>query len=313
MRLRLVLCCLFALVTMASTAAASNGTLNWLYQDTEYQLSTTNSNGATVSPSTALAMRDGGVWPVIFSLDATYNVQAYSLYPVPNQQMPATTYWHQIGANLLNTNGTNCILSAATSPNGSFGAVARENMEGVLTSDVSSAIVGSTSGGFGGAMSGVRAIAFNSAGSLIKGTATTVPLIASSSTLELNQIASSPTGNLGAIDDQGNYYEKDPVLGGWQGASLGLPAIAPGPTAHVSGDLAMDTSGRPIVVTSLTTSGSANELIASEFNVMTGTWEDDVLEAGTAKIPRPTVVADGKGGVGVAWVEQLTRISHHPY
>ena len=283
---------------MASRAGASNGMLSWDYQATGFQLSTGTSGSFFLE--TALAMRDGGVWPVIFSYDSTYNVQAYSLYPVLNTQTAPPTYWHQIGTNLLTGSKNSYILSAATSPNGSFGAV----LQAYLTygSDGSSAIVGSSSGGFKPAMAGVRAIAFNSAGGLIAATATTVPSIVSSGG-ELTGIAASPAGDLGAIDNQGNYYEKGTLLGGWQASSLGLTGPATGPGASC---VAMDSFGRPHVV-NIAVSNGLQTLIASDFNVMSSTWENESLVslATAANFGTATIAADGKGGVGVAWVETL--------
>ena len=298
MRSSVALCCLFATVAMASTARASNGTLNWDYQATEFQISTSGQ----YPPQTALAMRDGGVWPVIFSYDGTYNVQAYSLYPVLNAQMSQPTYWHEIGTDLLKGSSSyQYTLSAATSPSGGFGGVLQEFSASTISgTDYSSAIVGSSSGGFAPAMAGVRAIAFDSAGGLVTATVNTIPSIASSGGAAMG-IAVSPAGDLGAIDNHGNYYEKGTLLGGWQSSSLGL-------TNPFTSCVAMDSDGRPHVVGEALNNSSVPSLIASDFNVISGAWQETTLvsDATVLGFGPPTIAADGKGGVGVAWVEAFS-------
>jgi hypothetical protein len=284
-----VLWCLMVLSIAASTAIGSDGTLNWAYQPTGFQAGSFGSG-----PQTALAMRDGRTWPVIFSPSLTGpGISAYSLYPVlnPSMTMMQPTYWHQVGSNLLySSSGSDSILSAATSSDGRVGAVARYND---YFADQSAAVIGGSRIGFGAAMSGVRAIDFDSQGNLVKGTANTIPMTLFSG--RLVDIAVSPMGDLGAIDDQGYYYQKMSWTGSW-GRFAGLQ-----PTVHA--DLAMDSLGRPHVVSQ---SPSTGGLIASDFDVMGGTWTSQILASSISSIYfGATVAADSRGNIGAAWVQDV--------
>lgn len=288
-----VLWCLFALSLVTSTALATDGSgLSWNFQQTGFQAG--NSGPGT---QTALAMRDGETWPVIFSYDyySSYYVNAYSLYPVSNST-PSSPYtnWHQIGGGLLATGGNNRILSAATSPDGRIGVVARSPLTSSLDYE-SAAMIGSTATGWGASMSGVRAIDFNAQGGLVKGTLGTIP--SSFSPACLMDVAVSPTGETGAIDGAGNYYQKMAWTGEWA-KTLQLTSIA-----NQAVDLTMDKSGVPHIVSLTTSSG----LVASDFNVMNNCWTSQTLALSTpsSMFFGATVAADDRGGVGAAWVESL--------
>jgi len=249
-----VLWCVLALGMAASLAMASDGTgMNWVFQNTGFY-----SN----SGQTALAMRDGQTWPVIFASGSTtmgtgYN--AYSLYPSKNSQ--TGTYWHQLGTNLLPTSGTGT-LSAATSPTGQIAALM--NVYG-SSGTASAAVVGSSSTGFGTPMAGVKAIAFDSQGNLIKGTNSTIP--SSFCPGELVDIATSPMGDVGAIDSYGGYYQKLAWTGQWTGGSSSGPL--PGHVPYYA-DLALDSLGRAHIVGAYDIMGGYPQLIASDFDVVNG-------------------------------------------
>ena len=243
-------------------------------------------------------MRDGQTWPVIFSTG--YNnpgtVDAYSLYPVANPQYspPMQTYWHQIGSNLLHSQNTGAILSAATSSDGRVGAVVRDRFNNNDLYNL--AVVGSSSSGFGSTMSGVKAIDFSSTGTLIKGTMNTIPGWLAPSTLV--DIAVSPMGDLGAIDKGGYYYQKIAWTGQW-GAQTYLDL----PDSPSHADLAMDSLGRPHVVSTLNT-GDGPFLVASDFDLINEQWTSQTLNTfPVSTYLGATVAADSLGGVGAAWVE----------
>lgn len=293
MRLR-YLGCLLLLGMMVSTATATTtAPLTWAYQTTGFPV---GSSGSGVQ--TALAMRDGETWPVIFnSFDSgPINVNAFSLYPVTNYQ--TGTYWHQIGTGILPCYTSPAILSAATSPDGRFGAVLRA----MTTSppDPSVAIVGSSASGFGSTLSGVRAIDFNAQGNLVAATNSTIPwgTPGMPSSGMLLDISTSPLGDLGALVYTGSssplmYCQSSPLLGGW--ASTQLPIIS---LPMSGGDMVLDSLGRPHVV------AFGNGLAACDFNIQDGTWKVQTLGiAGYMPAFGATLAADGKGGVGAAWVE----------
>ncbi|MEN6367031.1 MAG: PEP-CTERM sorting domain-containing protein [Thermoguttaceae bacterium] len=275
--------CVFVLSLAASAAMASDGTgLNWVYQKTGFK--TTNSQ-------TAVAMRDGQAWPVIFAIDATDggSVNAYSLYSTANSL--TGTFWHQIGKNLFPTMGTSS-LSAATSSTGQIGVVVNSRMSGTS----SAAVVGSSSTGFGASMPGVMAIAFDSHGNLIKGTADTLP--SSFCPGNLLDIATSPTGDLGAIDDTGRYYQRLAWTGKWTGGDT----FKPQSTNYLcNADLAMDSLGRTHIVGSYDTANGM-QLIASDFDIING-WTTQTLTSSDGLYFGATLAADSLGGVGAAWVQ----------
>ena len=271
--------CLVILGTVTSTAMATDGMLNWAFQNTGFQ----------GTGETALAMRDGDTWPVIFSASNSYpysfSVQAYSLYPVLNQQTGSN--WFQVGTNLLSCPpAAQHYLSAATSPDGSFGAVVRTY--GDPNPMDNEAIIGSSATGFGHVMPGVRAISFSPSGTLYTATTSTVP-----SAPYLSAIAAMPNGDLAAVDENGTYYQSGALLGGWQSQN----ALGPYGWPSYTG-LAVDTLSRPHVVSLL-----GGELVASEFNIATGQWTPQILAGCGLGASVPTIAADGKGGVGVAWVQ----------
>ena len=279
-----VWCCVFALSLAISTSAAPAATLSWFYQSTGFQ---TSPNG---DAQTALAMRDGRTWPVIFSESNSQNVQAYSLYPTLNTQLNPATYWHQTGTNLL-YGGYGGTLSAATSSDGRVGAV----LQVPKNPQYGQAVVGSTSGGFGAPMSGVSAIAFNSAGQLVQGTATTVPPVQGmpSASSSLFAVSAAPNGDLGAVDVLGTYYQYS-SLTGWQGAVPGN--FHPG--SVIAADLAFDGLSRPHVVESL---GTNAPVVAFDFDVMRGQWVPQTLCSNAISLA--TLAAGSKGDVGAVWVQ----------
>ncbi|MEN6406002.1 MAG: PEP-CTERM sorting domain-containing protein [Thermoguttaceae bacterium] len=291
-----VLACVFALSLAASAAMASDGTgLNWVYQKTGFQ---------TADYQTAVAMRDGQAWPVIFAVNnsSSYydqNVNAYSLYPTFNSA--TGTYWHQIGTNLLPVTGSSS-LSAATSSTGQIGVVVNSRMSGTS----SAAVVGSSSTGFGAAMTGVMAIAFDSHGNLIKGTANTIP--SSFCPGNLLDIATSPTGDLGAIDDAGRYYQRLAWTGQWTGGDKFKPQSA---TWFYNADLAMDSLGRTHIVGSYDTANGMR-LIASDFDIVNG-WTTQTLASCDWCYFGATLAADSLGGVGAAWVQSSGSCSELMY
>jgi hypothetical protein len=283
-----VLMGLIVTVLAVSPCVATEGSLlNWNYQLTGFK-GYPNSNGM----QTAVALRDGQVWPVIFAENNNRYLQAYSLYPVQN---PTTQLnWHQIGTNLLQDPGP-AALSAVTSSDGRVGAF----LNIPSTSPMSSAVVGGPSpNGFGGAMTGVQAIAFDSQGNLIQGTQTTVPPIQGAPTVgPVVDIAVSPAGDLGVLDSQMKYYQKMSMTGSWGYVNL-AQAVTPPITSLQYTDLAIDSLGRPHV-----TGIQGNSLVALDFNITSGRWVSQVLGSSLEPILGATLAADDQGRVAAAWVE----------
>ena len=195
-------------------------------------------------------------------------------------------------ANLLYNSGRG-MLSAATSPDGRFGAVARD----VNSTPMSAAVVGGSATGFGTPITDVQAIDFNSQGALVLGYTNMLPTLPGLSQAPLVDIAVSPTGDIGAINANMVYYQNSPLLGGWGGVDLRSagPSLIPD-----SMNLAMDSAGRPHLL------GLANpsQLIAYDFDIPNGRWQSQVLAGCTISMPfGATIAADSRGGVGAAWVQ----------
>ncbi|MGD0516555.1 MAG: PEP-CTERM sorting domain-containing protein [Thermoguttaceae bacterium] len=286
----MILSCLLALAVLVSTAAASDDTsLSWNYQQTGFR-----AYGSSY-PQTAVAMRDGQVWPVVFSEDSYHKVQAYSLYPVKN---PITlTNWYQIGTNLI-TDSDSGILSAATSPDGRFGVALT-----IVGSANSAAVVGSSLTGFSGAMTGVQAIDFDRNGNLIKGTLTTLPVINGVSPGPLVDIAVSALGDVGAVDSNFKYYQNSLLMGGWGSVDLKLVKTDVTQPLASSLDLAIDSLGRPHIVG---LRQSTQELVSYDFDPVSGQWKIQSLGTGLMGTYGASIAADGKGGVGAAWVRYIS-------
>lgn len=80
LRSLVILSCLFLIAFTASFDLMADE-MNWAFQSTGFTA------GGYPAAQTAIAMRDGQIWPVVFS-EIGNTLQAYSLYPVQNQKAP---------------------------------------------------------------------------------------------------------------------------------------------------------------------------------------------------------------------------------
>lgn len=284
MKVKALVFCLAVCVVVVEAASASDGTLSWAYQATGFATQT------STPIQTSLAIRDGKTWPVIFSADASNFVNAYSLYPVLNTTITPSSYWHRIGAGVLYAPSGNSVLSAATSSDGRVAAVVRAFNS---SSTTGACVVGSSSTGFGSGTDGVLAIDFNASGSLVKGTANTIPTTFSPGSLV--DIAVAPSGEVGAIDSKGYYYQKLGATGNWGKVGYNTD----NPSNNCLADLSMDTLGRPHIVST----AFGNSVVAYDFDTIAGQWKPQLLGTSTTNIFTATVAADSQGGVGAAWVQ----------
>jgi hypothetical protein len=282
----IVLSCLFCFAFTASQSLTADEAY-WGFQSTGFMA--TGSPG----PQTAIAMRDGQVWPVVFS-ETSYMLQAYSLYPVENPANKGSN-WFKIGTNLLQDPGS-AMLSAATSSDGRFGAVLRS-----IDNTSGTAIIGSSPSGFLSPMMGVQAIDFDSQGNLLKGTLSTLPTNLPHGPLV--DIAATPWGDIGVIDSNLRYFQRISMADGvWGSTDLTRVLQPQGSVLSDSLDLAIDSKGRPHVLGIASTSGPA--LVSFDFDVHTGLWTSQTLDFGVSSPYGATVAADGRGGVGAAWVSK---------
>ena len=282
---------IIGLFLAASTALASSGTgISWSFQETGHR---------TSSPVTALAMRDGLTWPVIFSgdfrdgYDSSY-VKAISLYPVVNPQ--TSTFWHIIGNNLMpmfgGSNSVYCPLRAASSPTGEFAAVSKDGYDYYC----GYAVTCSSQTGFANVVgSNVCGIDYDMEGNLITLAQNTLPSLDGTWGGYPVDIDSSIPGTIGAVSfSQGKtvYHHTCPLLNGWY--SFEVP-ISPG----VFQDMALDTLGRPHMSLFKTHSYS---IVVKDFDVMSGIWTETCLDSVEDYRQVSTMAADSKGGVGITWV-----------
>ncbi|MBN2475586.1 MAG: hypothetical protein JXB62_13320 [Pirellulales bacterium] len=284
-------CCvlLFAvLVAVCVPASAPAGELSWAFQCTGFPVG---------DDQTAVAMRDGRVWPVIFTGGAGQTLDAYSLYPTMNPQ--TGTFWHQIGGDLLNYSQQGSVvsgpLSAATSPDGRIGVVVGSAS---APSDRCAAVLGAPATGFGSPIYGVRSIDFDAEGNLIAGQDTILP--PPYGPVPLVDLAVSPFGDRGMIDDNMYYWhEIGWAPGGWVGP-VDLRQFGP-QLIPDSMDLTFDSLGRPHV---LGTNASTTDLISYDFDVRSGLWTFQVVASSPGGyLWEPAVAVDSQGRMGAAWVQ----------
>ena len=298
-RLALTLAALF-MASGSALASEANG-LYWLFQRTGY------SSGYTPFGQTAVAMGDSKSWPVVFSLSSSSTVQAstvqaYTLSPVNN---PVTkTFWKQIGTNVITGTGFS-ILTAKSSSDGRVGAVLRNSLDTSLYPNPNSyvAAVGRRSTGFTAPLANVAGIAFDAAGNLVTASASTLAGSGTYSLSAVRSIAVTPWGDIGVLNSNYPsyqvsmpvYYEKS-QLTGWQSSALYGLAMS-----EMSGDLAIDTAGRPIFAYG-TYNSSTWGVAAAYFDIMSGDWKQQTLAIGLAGSVLPTIASDGIGGIGVSWM-----------
>ena len=278
---RVMMSCVLVLglVLAASTASASNGTgMSWNFQATGY---------GTSIPVTALAMRDGLTWPVIFAPDTqSPTVKAISLYPVLN--LETESLWHEIGHNLMSLDPNFPRLCAASSPTGEFAATCW------YQAPYGSAVTGSSLSGFTPLTNTqVNGIDYDLVGNLVTLTPNTLSLSHISVLLDID---SSMPGTLGVIvcyEQSFRYYQTSPLLGGWSSKVLPI-----GTSASERRDLSLDALGRPHIAYVI-----VDDLYVTDFDVMSGNWTstyiDDIIDSPKAA---PIMAADSLGGVGLAWV-----------
>ncbi|MEX0744067.1 MAG: PEP-CTERM sorting domain-containing protein [Phycisphaeraceae bacterium] len=244
----------------ASDALASRE-LMWLFQDTGH--------GAS-SDQTAVALRSGLAWPVIFSGDG----DAFGLFATEDF---SGNHWQPIGGGLP-LNGP---VIAKSSSDGRILAYSPWN---------SSVVVGSPSGGF--TLHNAQAGTFGPDGSLTLASSFSIP----TGGAPIIDMAVASDGTLGAIADNGRYYENR--FGQWQ--SLDFDDFGP----QVWGDqarLTFDAQSRPHI-----SAVSSGDVYTFHFSTAAGEWvttEHGFTEADF--IPIASTTLNG-GEVGISWIENGT-------
>ncbi|MBN2022301.1 MAG: hypothetical protein JW809_05860 [Pirellulales bacterium] len=279
-----ILCLILVVVSFSvSPALAGDGTApSWSFQWTGYQSQTSQ---------TAVAMRDGQTWPVIFGRvkSAAYGFSAISLLPVKNPE--TNTYWHPIATGLFSeSQGTQISAKTSPGPDDRFAVLLKPASTSPL--QYSAAVFGP--GGSRTTLNNVNALAFDCEGNLHTGDE--VPDNLASGSLMPIDIAVSPAGDIAAVDQQEYYYYST-----WTDAWYSEPLPSMSLVSPYSISVVMDSVGRPYVV-----GARSGALVTGVFNIAQGGWQWTTL-ATTTTMSNTSVAlaADGQGGVGLAWAEGL--------
>jgi hypothetical protein len=250
--------------------------LEWAIQDTQIR--------ASGSGQTALGMKSGLVWPVIFT--DSQSGTAYSLVPVGGTATGGS--WQQMGTGLFSRSTTR--MRVASSADG------RMAVFGGYYSSTGGGSVYSAAGAWSSLGTDVMAATFDKSGKLLTATRNGIAGLPAYSGSSIVDMAVSSAGDVGVIDSSSRYWQYSPWVGRW--LSTNFSSLSPSIKAD-SLDLEFDSFGRPHIVG---TSGSS--VYAFDFSTITGTWQASTLAtlAGTSSTASMTLIANTKGEVATAWV-----------
>ncbi len=252
---------------MGATAWASPGApLSWSFQDSGF------SSGGS---DTAVGMRTGRAWPVIFDEGG----DAYSLFAVEN---PMTgTHWHQIGGSMV----AGPKVKAKTSADG------RVALTDIMDGD---SVVSGAAGGW--TYLPHTLVAFDAAGGMYTADEYDVHGVPGYTGDRITHLSVSPDGGtVGVIDDNFRYHQHD-AWNGW--GEHDLDNLGPSGDPYLA-DLAYDSVGRPHVL-----SYENNTLWAYRFDTYQGQWNLIVL-ANDVGIGAPELATSADGSiVATAWVDR---------
>jgi hypothetical protein len=300
--------CLLCLLAMQAPAAAQAPTNKWTFQRTGFRTT------AGSFPQTALSMRSGEAWPVVYGFYEN-SLNAYSLFPVVNpnakHHVSPATNWHQIGSNLAGTQfpTSNIYMQADSgSPDGFAISV---QTQFITSQPLDVVAIGNSMSGFQSPMTGVQAVKFDDNGNPFTASNSLIPNLPLSE--KLFDVATSSTGDIGAVTQGSNisgpltYWQRSPLLGNaW--FSTKVPAVVDpriqdslfGPSV----DLMFDDASRPHFV-GINRISSFNNVAAYRFDITTGAWTSSVLDTGAGNGPPIADVAaasNDDGILGAAWV-----------
>jgi hypothetical protein len=282
---RRVNCLVFALAIAASGISKADSGLYWLYQFT-------SATTTTLNPQTALAMGGSKSWPVVFAPTlANGSIQSVTLNPFRNTA--SNTYWSPL-ANAFAPPSNQPILSAKSTSMGQIGFAVTVPSSISVTDTSSVAYIGTRQSGLGSITVGALGLAVNPKQELV---APTFGWLAGSGIASgaTRGVALDPWGNFGAVvANNFSYYEKN-TQSGWQSAQLNFTTLG---SLNYYADLAYDGSGTPTI-----SYASNGTVIAAQFDIRSGQWQQNQLGVGNSVAPiYPTMATDSKGGVGVSWV-----------
>jgi hypothetical protein len=293
--------CLLCLLAMHAPAAAQSSANKWSFQRTGFRTTTS-------TPQTALSMRSGEAWPVVYGFYEN-SLNAYSLFPVINPNgkhhvQPATN-WHQIGSNLArpDTPTSNVYLQAASGSPDGFAVSTQVNTSAPISLDT--VAIGNSQSGFQSPMVGAQAVKFDDNGNPITATNSSIPGLPT--TQKIFDIDVSNSGDIGAItqDTRGGatqFWQRSPLLGN---AWFSTPfTVGEQQLFAPSADLVYDETSRPHVI-GLNSNSIRNAVEAFRFDIPTGAWTLSHLDTALMTGPGIADVAaasNDDGIIGAAWV-----------
>jgi hypothetical protein len=295
--------CLLCLLAMQTPAAAQSSTNKWSFQRTGFR--------ATSSiPQTALSMRSGEAWPVVYGFYEN-SLNAYSLFPVVNPKgkhhvAPATN-WHQIGSNLAGAQSspTNVYLQAASGSPDGF-AVSAQVASSASTFSLDTVAIGNSQGGFQSPIVGAQAVKFDDNGNPFTASNSSIPGLPT--TQKLYDVDISNSGDIGAITQDSRvsiatqFWQRSPLLGNaWFSTPL---TVGEQQLFGPSADLVYDETSRPHVI-GINSPSVRNSVEAFRFDIPTGAWTLSLLDTALTTGPGIADVAaasNDDGIVGAAWV-----------
>jgi hypothetical protein len=286
---------------MHAPAAAQSSANKWSFQRTGFRTTTS-------TPQTALSMRSGEAWPVVYGFYEN-SLNAYSLFPVINPNgkhhvQPATN-WHQIGSNLAGSQfpTSNVYLQAASGSPDGFAISAQIHTLAPISQDT--VAIGNSQGGFQSPMVGTQAVKFDDNGNPITATNSSIPGLPT--TQKIFDIDVSNSGDIGAItqDTRGGatqFWQRSPLLGN---AWFSTPfTVGEQQLFAPSADLVYDETSRPHVI-GLNSNSIRNAVEAFRFDIPTGAWTLSHLDTALMTGPGIADVAaasNDDGIIGAAWV-----------
>jgi hypothetical protein len=299
---------LLCLLAMQAPAAAQAPTNKWTFQRTGFR----TTSGPT--PQTALSMRSGEAWPVVYGFYEN-SLNAYSLFPVVNTKgkhhVGPATNWHQIGSNLTGTPfpTANVYLQADSGSPDGFAVSAQTPASSSLPQDA--VAIGNSLSGFQSPMTGVQAVKFDDNGNPFTASNSLIPSLTTST--KIFDVALSKSGDIGAVtqfsggDGPLIYWQRSPLLGNtWY--STAVPSGEGGSQSRLSAptvDLIFDGASRPHIIGVSQSRTPANRVLAQSFDITTGAWITSTLDTGSSSFPGIADVAaasNDDGILGAAWV-----------
>lgn len=305
--------CLLCLAAWQTPCAAQSpgSAVKWSFQRTGFRTT-------SPTPQTALSMRSGEAWPVVYGFYEN-SLNAYSLFPVLNNTqttpgrnhvLPATN-WHQIGSNLNGTTfqSSSPFLQADSSATGGFAVSVQTAPATAQLPDVVS--IGNSTSGFQSPISGAQAVTFDGNGNPFVATNSLIPNLPTSA--KIFDVAVSNSGDVGVITQLTNgggpltYWQRSPLLG-----NTWMPTLIPSNDSQgidsvyaPTTDLVFDNAARPYAIGVSQSRSPANRVIAHRFDITTGAWVTSILDSGSSTFPGIADVAaatNDDGIVGAAWV-----------